>query len=194
MGDPTRPRPRRLVPVLPTIARALALVALLAVVAGCERGGNGRPDEAPPRAPGDAAREWAVGVDRIRAQLARKEWTSLAGSDTAHLSGFAAGDTLELAREVVTRGDGGRDAARYYFQGAQLRYYEMEGERAENAGTRQKVRLVLAFDERGSIAQSSYLVDGGIAPLDPATVRAVVARATEVARQWATAPATASPR
>jgi hypothetical protein len=154
------------VPATLTSARAALLACLLVALIGCERGGDRRAAAAA-RAPGDAAREWAVTVDHDRARLARKDWSSIAGSDSSRLSGFSAGDSLKLVREVRSLGGAGREAARFYFQGAQLRYYEMEGERITAAGARQKVRLVLAFDELGT----------------------VVARAAEVARQWATTPA-----
>lgn len=174
-------------PATLTSARAALLACLLVALLGCERGGDRRAAAA--RAPGDAAREWAVTVDHDRARLARKDWSSIAGSDSSRLSGFSAGDSLKLVREVRSLGGTGREAARFYFQGAQLRYYEMEGERITAAGARQKVRLVLAFDEMGTVVESSSRVDGGVAPLDPQRIGDVVARAAEVARQWATTPA-----
>lgn len=173
-------------PAISSSARATLLACLLVALIGCERGGDRR---AAARAPGDAARAWAVTVDHDRARLARKDWSSIAGSDSARLSGFSAGDSLKLVREVRSLGGAGREAARFYFQGAQLRYYEMEGERITAAGARQKVRLVLAFDELGTVVESSSHVDGGIAPLDLQRIQDVVARAAEVARQWATTPA-----
>jgi len=144
------------------------------------------------RAPGDAARQWAVAVDRARESLARKEWASRMGDADARLTGFAAGDTLRLVREVLTQGEMGRQAARYYYAGTRLRYYEAEASRRNAGGdAMQRVRLVLAFDEGGRLLEGSYQVDGAVAALDTVVIQGVVARAGEVARQWAAAPGAA---
>lgn len=171
----------------------LALAASLSLaVAGCAAPGEDAGEEVV-RAPGDAARSWAVAVDRARASLARREWASRTGDAEARLTGFAAGDTLRLVREVVTQGEQGRQAARYYFDGAQLRYYEAEATRPQAAGAApQRVRLVLAFDQGGRVLEGTYQVDGAVAALDSVVIQGVVSRAGEVARQWAAAPAGAS--
>ena len=168
---------------------ALAFGVSLAGVA-CDTAGRD-PGAAMVRAPGDAAREWAVAVDRERATLARKEWASRAGPGEARLTGFAAGDTLRLVREVLTEGGPeGRQAARYYFDGARLRYYEAEASRRRPGGAaEQRVRLVLAFDDGGRVLEGTYQVDGAVAALDSVVIRRVAARAAELARQWALAPA-----
>jgi len=164
------------------------------VASGCqpadaEREGGGR------RAPGDAAREWAIGIDRRRPELTRTEWSSTMGDATASLSAYAAGDTLRLVREVLTQGDRGRSASRYYFDGAQLRYYESEGELVEGGAAAgeesvtRKERLVLAFDTTGAVVEVARQLDGATAPVDSTRIQGVVARAGEVARQWATSRA-----
>ena len=111
------------------------------------------------------------------------------GVDSVKLSGFAAGDTLRLIREVVDRGVRGRVASRYYYAGTQLRYYESEGDvvhvGADKSMTKRKVRLVLAFNEQSAAVEATHTIDGQSAPLDTALTGAVTARATELARQWA---------
>ncbi len=171
--------------------RGVAILASLVAVA-CSAPGRD-VEEGVVRAPGDAAREWAVTVDRARESLTRKEWASRVGDAEARLSGFAAGDTLRLVREVLSQGTAGRQAARYYFAGPRLRYYEAEASRpAPSGGAPQRVRLVLAFDDGGRTLEGTYQVDGAVAALDSVLIQGVVARAAEVARQWAAAPAPAA--
>jgi hypothetical protein len=170
------------------------LVVATCIASGCQPADAGREGSAR-RAPGDAAREWAIGIDRVRAELTRAEWTSTMGDATASLTAYAAGDTLRLVREVVTQGDRGRAASRYYFDGAQLRYFESDGELVEAAAAagggsvKRKERLVLAFDQAGATVEVARQVDGATAPVDSARIQGVVARAGEVARQWATSRA-----
>ena len=173
--------------------RALVFLALAVASAACERGAGRGGDSSTARAPGEAARAWAIGIDRARPQLTRKEWRSEVGEAAATLSGFSAGDTLRLVREVLEQGARGRRAARYYFDGAQLRYFESEGSLApatsESPGAARKERLVLAFDGRGATVEALHQIDGATAPLDSAQIHGVVSRAAELARQWATSPA-----
>lgn len=188
-GSLVRSRPARPTRMAATVRRAALSLLLVCASACVDTGANGSEGEV--RAPGDAARAWAVSVDRDRQTLARREWKGRLGDGDVTLSGFSAGDTLRMVREVVTQGESGRQAARYYFDGVQLRYYEAEGARRDSAsGAVRKFRLVLAFDERGAVAETSHLVDGVTAAVDSAGIQAVLARAAEVARQWATTPAT----
>lgn len=180
------------------LACGAAVASLLATVAGCGGAGGGAGDRAGEvRGPGDAARAYAVEVDRARASMSRRTWTSATDGATAELSGFSAGDSLRLIREVLDRGGGMRQASRYYFAGVQLRYYESEetvrASARDTAPAPQNARLVLAFDERGAVVESSYLVNGASTPVEGPRVDAVLARAAEVARQWATAPGGAQP-
>lgn len=142
-----------------------------------------------PRAPGDAAREFAIAVDRERPRLTAKDWKREDGEKDLALTGYAAGDTLRLVREVMSRGEREKGASRYYFDGAQLRYYESTAD--VSRGTPPALhteRLVLAFDNRGVAVEISHQLDGATAPVDSARISAVQARAAEVARQWATTP------
>lgn len=169
--------------------RLLRLVVVMSGIAGACRPAESAPEGGGRHAPGDAAREWAITIDRERAQLARSEWTSAMGDATATLNGYAAGDTLRLVREVVTQGDRGSSASRYYFDGGQLRYFESEGTLVEGAkggaATTRKERLVLAFDASGGAVEVARQLDGATAPVDSVRIRGVVARGGEVARQWA---------
>jgi hypothetical protein len=90
---------------------------------------------------------------------------------------------------VLNQGETGRQAARYYFAGPLLRYYEAEASRRPPSGSAmQRVRLVLAFDESGRLVEGTHQVDGAVVALDSVMIRGVVARASDVARQWATVP------
>lgn len=168
----------------------LTLVVLAGAAVSCQPAASER-EEGVRHAPGDAAREWAIGVDRVRAQLVNKEWTSVMGDATAAMSAYSAGDSLRLVREVLTQGDRGRSASRYYFEGSQLRYYESEGEVMGDGAVARKERLVLAFDANGAAVEVSRQLDGATAPVDSARIEGVLTRAAEVARQWATSPASA---
>lgn len=186
------PRTRPHVSVHQTTRRLVVAVSLVFGVA-CQPGAGGESDSGITRAPGDAAREWAIQIDRARPELLRREWKSTMGDAEATLSGYSAGDTLRLVREVLAQGDRGRQASRYYFAGAWLRYFESEGDLVAQPdpvtpAVIRKERVVLAFDDAGATVEVSRLVDGATAPMDSARIQGVVARAAEVARQWAAAP------
>lgn len=171
--------------------RALLFIAAACLAVACQPADEGRDIDAV-RSPGDAAREFAVGIDRQQPQLSAREWERTIGDSTATLVGYAAGDTLRLVREVVARGARGRTASRYYFDGASLRYFESEGDVVESAAADsaagRRERLVLAFDDRGATVEASHRVDGATAPLDSVRIQQVLSRAAELARQWATIP------
>lgn len=156
----------------------------------CQPGEGGSGDSLAVRAPGDAAREFAIAVDRERPNLTVKDWREAGERDVA-LTGYALGDTLRLVREVITGGDRAKSASRYYFDGAQLRYYESTADVSGGEPPAvHKERLVLAFDKRGVAVEISHQMDGATAPVDSVRISGVQARAAEVARQWATtAPA-----
>ena len=177
-------------------SRNLALgMALVVLLAGCSDRDAAPSDSAVVRGPGDASRQIAVAVDRERTTLTQKKWSVTTRDSVVTLTGFAAGDTLRLIREVLELGDKGREASRYYFVGPQLRYFESEGDvMVPNAGkpkTKHRVRLVLAFDQRGATVEATHTMDGQTAPLDSVRIQHAQVRASELARQWATSPATA---
>ncbi|MBK6485755.1 MAG: hypothetical protein IPF98_02560 [Gemmatimonadetes bacterium] len=172
------------------LPRIAAIPILLCLSLACQPGEAAPEAGGASRSPGDEARELAIEVDRLRPTLTVTSWQSEMGDASASLIGYAAGDTLRLVREVLDQGDRGRSAARYYFVGPQLRYYEREGEMVrEGAGASSpalaKEKVVLAFDERGATVEISRTLDGVTAPLESERIEGVVARAAEVARQWA---------
>lgn len=129
-------------------------------------------------------------MDRQRPTLSVKDWKRDEGERDVALTGYAAGDTLRLVREVMSRGEREKAASRYYFDGALLRYYESTADISSGTPpTMHKERLVLAFDNRGAAVEISHQLDGVTAPVDSVRISAVQARAAEVARQWATTPA-----
>ena len=156
----------------------------------CQRGEVGEADSLAVRSPGDAARECAIAVDRQRPALKAKDWKTDTPDGNVALTGYSSGDTLRLVRETQLQGERGRAASRYYYDGAQLRYFESNADVESGAPPRlRKERLVLAFDKRGIAVEISHQLDGATAPVDSARIAGVVARAAEVARQWATSPA-----
>lgn len=162
---------------------------LLAFLA-CQPGEGGNGDSLAARAPGDAAREFAIAVDRARPNLTVKDWKGAAEGREVALTGYALGDTLRLVREVITGGDREKSASRYYFDGAQLRYYESAADvTSGQPPAAHKERLVLAFDKLGAAVEISHQMDGATAPVDSLRISGVQARAAELARQWATTPA-----
>ena len=174
------------------LAGGMVMVVLLTA---CSRRDTGTGDPAVVRGPGEAARQIAITVDRERTKLTQKKWSVTAHDSVSTLTGFAAGDTLRLIREVLDLGARGQEASRYYFVGPQLRYFESEGHvMVPNAGkpeAKHRVRLVLAFDQRGATVEATHTMDGQTAPLDSVRIRHAQVRAAELARQWATSPATA---
>ncbi|MEO6444998.1 MAG: hypothetical protein ABIZ91_18775 [Gemmatimonadaceae bacterium] len=178
-----------------SLRRAGALA--LAFLVGCSAGESYPRDSTVARGPGDAAREFAIAVDKDRPRLAKKEWTLVAGDSEVTLTSFADGDTLRLIRERVNLEDKERTASRYYFDGARLRYFESDRDvMTTDAGAKSAVRkdrLVLAFDARGATVEATHTRDGKRAPLDSVTVDGVQARSREVARAWAAAPAAPKP-
>lgn len=180
---------RQTVPAL-RLPRIVFPALLLCLSLACQPGEAAREAEGAPRSPGDEARELAIAVDRLRPTLTATSWKGEMGDASASLTGYASGDTLRLIREVLDQHDRGRSAARYYYVGPQLRYYEREGDVVGNGrGTSSPVvakeKVVLAFDERGATVELSRAIDGVTAPLESARIDGVVARAAEVARQWA---------
>ncbi len=184
-----RPPNRSLVP-FPSRGFRPPLAALLAgALLACQGGDGGSADSLAVRAPGDAAREFAIAVDRQRPQLTAKDWKrkEAARERRPHrLCGWA----IRCASCARSRRAGAHDrsTSRYYYDGAQLRYFESD---ADTTGgeppAMHKERLVLAFDKQGSAVEISRQLDGATAPVDSTRIVAVVARAAEVARQWATA-------
>jgi hypothetical protein len=175
------------VPVASLLASALLASATLA----CQGSGVGEGDSLAVRSPGDAAREFAIAVDRQRLQLKARDWKTESSDGSVTLTGYSLGDTLRLVRETQVQGERGRAASRYYFDGAQLRYFESNADVESGAPPRvRKERLVLAFDKGGVAVEISHQLDGATAPVDSVRIAGVVARAAEVARQWATSPAT----
>ncbi len=178
---------------LPRSFRPPVAALLLSAILACQGGEAAQGDSVVAHAPGDAAREFAITIDRLRPQLSVKEWKSALDDGTATLTAYASGDTLRLVREVHTHGERGREASRYYYDGAQLRYFESDADVSGGQPPQsRKERLVLAFDLRRVVVEVSHQLDGATAPVDSMRIREVVTRAAEVARQWATtAPAAA---
>ncbi len=160
------------------------------VLLACQPGEGGSGDSLAARAPGDAAREFAIAVDHERPNLTVKDWKGETGERAVALTGYASGDTLRLVREVVTGGDREKSSSRYYFDGAQLRYYESTADiLSGEPPAAHKERLVLAFDKLGAAVEISHQMDGATAPVDSVRISGVRSRAAELARQWATTPA-----
>ncbi len=184
------PRPFR--PLVFSRRRVVSLLLVAPVTfafLACQPGEGASEDSLAARAPGDAAREFAIAVDRERPNLTVKDWKGETGERDVALTGYALGDTLRLVREVVTGGDREKSASRYYFDGAQLRYYESTADvTSGQPPAPHKERLVLAFDKLGVAVEISHQMDGATAPVDSVRISGVQARAAELARQWATTP------
>lgn len=175
----------------------LAFCATLLLTA-CSNGGGRGDDTARIRSPGDESRELAVAIDRSVGTLARTDWSSSVpnAGGNAKVSAFRDPQALRLVRERVELTPGGVMSNRYYFANGHLRYYESEGDVQAPDSTgktvaSRKQRVVLAFDIRGVLVEGSRQLDGETVAMDSAVARGAQARALELLRQEAKAPAAA---
>ena len=167
-----------------------SFVVALGALAAC-----GRPEAQPPQTnrldsnvatavlpPTEAAAALEARIEARRGSLVRKPGNTVAGDAVSQWTAFYAGDALLLIDDSVSLGSFGSARVRFYFDEGRLRLYREEARRAGARGAR-LVTTRIVFDDAGTVAASTYQVDGRDAELPTSKIDEARSRSADLLRR-----------